>query len=85
MLWTQTTPLDIEDNRIEIVDSLSLAEKPTDSLVKEPLLLDKVKYTAKEKVNINRRENKLYKNHQRNKLLRTRQKLRRFPQIRNQI
>tara|TARA_X000000950_G_scaffold77171_2_gene96749 strand:+ start:112399 stop:114990 length:2592 start_codon:yes stop_codon:yes gene_type:complete len=60
MLWTQTTPLDIEDNRIEIVDSLSLAEKPIDSLVKEPLLLDKVKYTAKEKVNINRRENKLY-------------------------
>lgn len=35
-------------------------DKPKDSLKKEPLLLDKVRYTAVQKVNIDRKANKLY-------------------------
>ena len=52
ILWSQQTPTK-NVSRLATVKSV-------DSLDKEPLLLDKVRYTAKQKVNIDRRENKLY-------------------------
>ena len=53
ILWCQQIPT-------KNVDTPLATEKSLDSLEKEPLLLDKVRYTAKQKVNIDRRENKLY-------------------------
>ena len=53
ILWGQQT-------RPENAANPAANEQSKDSLDKEPLLLDKVRYTAKQKVNINRRENKLY-------------------------
>ncbi|MEK9604581.1 MAG: LPS-assembly protein LptD, partial [Flavobacteriaceae bacterium] len=57
LLQSQITPdsLAIKSN-IEVKDSVILDSIPK----KEPTLLDKVKYTAKQYVRINRKENKLY-------------------------
>lgn len=54
---TQTAQVEISPKS---ADSLSLVTSKKDSIQKEPLLLDKVRYTAKKKVNIDRKENKLY-------------------------
>ena len=54
---TQTAQAEISPKS---ADSLSLVTSKKDSIQKEPLLLDKVRYTAKKRVNIDRKENKLY-------------------------
>ena len=59
VLGQQPTPRP-SANEASDTATLLLKEEKGDSIPKEPLLLDKVRYTAKQKVNINRRENKLY-------------------------
>ena len=60
LVWSQQTPQEVQSIQKIQKDSLTRTTIQKDSIKKEPLLLDKVRYTAKQKVNINRKENKLY-------------------------
>ena len=58
--WTQQSPTITATDTTLDQDRIPNTAVAKDSIQKEPLLLDKVRYTAKQKVNINRKENKLY-------------------------
>jgi hypothetical protein len=56
-LHSQITPKSLAvESALEVKDSVAVDSMP----IKQPTLLDKVKYTAKQYVRINRKENKLY-------------------------